>query len=369
MSKLTNISLEGYKSIRQCHELAVGNLNVLIGANGSGKSNLISFFRLLQAAMRGELQVHVGQHGAAHSFLYNGPKVTGEISASLQFEDESEINLYVPRLVFSAPDKFVFASEVFKTTPVPGSSAERGFLDVHGAVESAVVQPSFRDNDRIRFFRRLIGGIRDYHFHDTSLFAGVRGSWRVSDYRVLYRNGENLPAVLRFLRDAHPSVYARILETIQLVAPFFADFVLEPPSLSPEMVMLNWRAKGSEYELGPHQLSDGTLRFIALATLLLQPDECLPDVLVIDEPELGLHPFAIKILASLLADTSTRTQVLVATQSVELVDEMEPEDIIVANMEGVATQFSRLDPTQLAEWLKDYTLSQMWDMNFIGGRP
>jgi predicted ATPase len=135
------------------------------------------------------------------------------------------------------------------------------------------------------------------------------------------------------------------------------------------MVMLNWRAKDSEYELGPHQLSDGTLRFIALATLLLQPDECLPGVLVIDEPELGLHPYAIKVLASLLTDASTRTQVLVATQSVGLVDEMEPEDIIVANLADGATTLERLDSRRLVEWLQEYTLSQMWATNLFGGQP
>jgi predicted ATPase len=133
--------------------------------------------------------------------------------------------------------------------------------------------------------------------------------------------------------------------------------------------MLNWRAKGADYEFGPHQLSDGTLRFTALATLLLLPMEMLPGTIIIDEPELGLHPYAIKLLASLLADASERTQVLVATQSTALVDEVRPEDVIVANLEEGATSLQRLDRESLADWLKDYSLSQMWESNLFGGRP
>jgi predicted ATPase len=367
--KLNKVSLEGYKSIRQCRDLTVGNLNVLIGANGAGKSNLISFFRLLNAAMRGELRFYVGQEGAAHSLLHNGPKVSPEITASLEFEDEAETNLYAIRLIYGAPDNLIFASETFRTTPKAGSATKFSELIAHGASESAVSQPGLRDNERVKLFARLIADIGTYHFHDTSLLAGVRGRRPVSDHHVLYANGENLPAVLRFLRDAHADVYGRILETILLVAPFFGDFILEPPSESPDLVMLNWRAKGTEYELGPHQLSDGTLRFIALATLLLQPHECLPGMIIIDEPELGLHPYAIKILASLLQDAANFTQIIVATQSASLVDQMEPEDVIVADMVDGATQFERQSREKLKEWLDEYTFSELWEKNIIGGRP
>jgi predicted ATPase len=369
MLKLTKISLEGYKSIRECRDLAVGDLNVLIGANGAGKSNLISFFRLLNAAMRGELQVHVGQQGAAHSLLHNGPKATGEIRAALQFEDAAETNLYALRLLFSAPDNLTFASETFRTEPKAGSASPPAELVARGASESAVVQPGFRENERLKLFARFFGGIRTYHFHDTSERADIRLSRRVEDHRQLYSNGENLAPVLRYLRDHQPNSYARIVETVRLVAPFFGDFSLDTPSILPGHVLLNWRARGSDYQLGPHQLSDGTLRFMALATLLLQPAGHFPDVIVIDEPELGLHPYAVKILASLLADAASRTQVLVATQSAGLVDEMEPQDVIVANLEEGVTSLERLDPERLSTWLQDYTLSQMWESNLFGGRP
>ena len=197
----------------------------------------------------------------------------------------------------------------------------------------------------------------------------MRGRWRVNDHRALYPSGENLAAVLRFFRDTHADAYGRIRETIRLVAPIFGDFILEPPSASPDLVMLNWRAKGTDYELGPHQLSDGTLRFIALATLLLQPAECLPGVLVIDEPELGLHPYAIKILGSLIEDAANFTQIIVATQSASFIDQVEPDDVIVADMVDGASQFQRLNGEKLKEWLDEYTLSELWEKNIVGGRP
>ena len=199
-------------------------------------------------------------------------------------------------MIYGAPDSLSYASESFRTTPKAGSATQFSELIARGASESAVVQPGFRDNERLKIFARLLADIRAYHFHDTSLLAGVRGRWRVNDHRALYPSGENLAAVLRFLRDNHADAYGRIRETIRLVAPIFGDFILEPPSALPDLVMLNWRAKGTDYGLAPHQLSDGTLRFIALAALLLQPAECLPGVLVIDEPELGLHPYAINTI-------------------------------------------------------------------------
>lgn len=369
MAMLKRISLQGYKSIRDRAELKLERLNVLIGANGSGKSNLLSFFDLLNAAMRGELQIFVGQSGAAHSLLHLGPKQTAEVHAELEFDGEADTSIYSTRLIFAAPDNLIMGAETFRAVPKPGSKEKFSELVAHGANESAVVQPGMRDNERLKQFAKMISGLRVYHFDDTSLLARVRGHWRAADHRLLYARGENLAPVLHTLREDYPDAYFRILETIRLIAPCFGDFVLQPPPNSPDLVMLNWRARGQDYEFGPHQLSDGTLRFMALATLLLLPAGMLPEVIIIDEPELGLHPYAIKILASLLADAAERAQVIVATQSPGLVDQVRPEDIVVANMEEGATTLQRLEPARLADWLADYSLSAMWESNLFGGQP
>ncbi len=250
----------------------------------------------------------------------------------------------------------------------PYSSQGVGILDL-GHLESALLSPKLAENEEAKFWRSTLSRVRLYHFHDTSDQSRMRSRSDLSGPPYLYDDGSNLAAHLHLLREKQPECYKRVVETVHLVFPLFKDFVLEPDN-GGTYVMLRWRAAGSaEYEFGPHQISDGTLRFIALATLLLQPHDWLPPLIAIDEPELGLHPYAIKILASLLQDAANFTQIIVATQSAGLVDQMEPADVIVADLEEGATNLKRLDRESLADWLQDYSLSQMWESNLFGGRP
>jgi predicted ATPase len=149
----------------------------------------------------------------------------------------------------------------------------------------------------------------------------------------------------------------------------FDDFVLEPSRLNPNSILLNWKQLGSDYVLGPHQMSDGSLRAVALIAALLQPDDNLPDLLVLDEPELGLHPYAISILAGLIRAASSKTQVVVSTQSAALVDEFAAEEVIVVESENQQSRFRRLDPEMLKDWLSEYSLGELWEKNVIGGGP
>ena len=176
-----------------------------------------------------------------------------------------------------------------------------------------------------------------------------------------------------------------IRRTVQLVAPFFDDFFLEPLVLNEDTIRLEWRHRGpdSYYYRGAdgkiHQgansyfdvtsLSDGLLRFIALATLFLQPKKLRPSVILLDEPELGLHPAAITILASLIKQVSAEAQVVVATQSPLFLDHFEPEDVLVADRVDGATQLERKNKKDLEHWLEDYSLGQLWEKNELGGRP
>ena len=185
----------------------------------------------------------------------------------------------------------------------------------------------------------------------------------------LYPDAANLPAMLYLYRERYPTAYRRIVAAVKAVAPFFEDFVLEPLRLNPRNIALHWRAKESEYEFGPHQLSDGTLRAIALFTLLLQPEEDLPELIVLDEPELGLHPAALAVLADLLKSAARHSQLLIATQSAALIDHFEVEDVVTVNLRDGCSTFERLDPERLKEWLEDYTLSELWERNVIGGGP
>ena len=358
MLKLNKISLQGYKSIRECRYLELEKLNVLIGANGSGKSNFLSFFKLLNFEMSGALQECVGRTGGADSLLHFGAKTTPHFSAMLEMNSDTGTNTYRMRLAHAAPDALIFTEESILYHP-NGPTAPRNptYLGA-GHRESALLLPEQSRNPTARFFRNILPRFRFYQFHDTSDHSHLRMRSDLDDNRYLYADGGNVSACLRVLRDQEPEHYHRVVETVRLVFPFFKDFVLEPEN-GGRFLLLRWRATGAaEYEFGPHQLSDGTLRFIALATLLLQPKDKLPSLITIDEPELGMHPYAIKILASLLQDAANFTQIVVATQSAALVDLVEPADVIVTDMQDGASRFERLSADKLKNWLGDYTLSQ-----------
>jgi predicted ATPase len=208
-----------------------------------------------------------------------------------------------------------------------------------------------------------------YHLNDTSSSSPLRKTARIDDNRFLRPDGGNLPAFLYYLRKKHQEAYRLIVRTVQRVAPFFEDFQLEPLQLKPDDIKLEWRHKRSDQYFDASSLSDGTLRFIALATLFLQPEKYRPSVILVDEPELGLHPYALEMLAALVRQASVTTQVIVSTQSSLLLDHFEPEDVLVANRVNDGTQLTRLESPQLAKWLEDYSLGQLWEKNEFGGRP
>jgi predicted ATPase len=232
------------------------------------------------------------------------------------------------------------------------------------------------DNEPDPYFDRSGELIRNYltrcqvfHFHDTSLLGPMRRDCLIDANRYLYSDAANLPAMLYLYRERYPTAYRRIVAVVKAVAPFFEDFVLEPLRLNPRNIVLHWRAKGSDYDFGPHQLSDGTLRAVALFALLLQPEEDLPALIVLDEPELGLHPAALAVLSDLLKSAARHCQLLIATQSAALIDHFEAEDIITVNLLDGGSTFERLDPERLKQWLEEYALSELWERNIIGGGP
>jgi predicted ATPase len=211
----------------------------------------------------------------------------------------------------------------------------------------------------------ILHGCRVFHFHDTSANAPVKRHVSTADNLTLRDDAGNLAAVLLALRDEEPSSYRRIVGAIRQVAPFFRDFVLLPEKN--DSIRLRWREADSDAVFSANQMSDGTLRFICLATLLLQPT--LPALVVLDEPELGLHPYAIVQLAGLLRQAGTRSQVLIATQSVTLMNQFAVDDLIVVERHRGESRFTRPDRGRLEKWLHEYSLGELWEKNLIGGRP
>jgi predicted ATPase len=362
--ELNRISVKGYKSMRELEDLELRSLNVLIGANGSGKTNFISLFTLLRQIVEENLQLYVAQSGGANTFLYFGQKTTDEVAIRLVFG----ANGYRCRLVPAPGDTLIFAGETC-WYEAPEDTQPHVVHIGTGYRETQL----YRESDKrpeLSILDHVISamqGWRVYHFHDTSPSAGVKLKGKIDDNRVLQPDAANLAAFLYLLQEKHQEYFRKIVNTIRLVAPFFNDFALRPDPLNPGMIKLEWRERGSDTYFDANYLSDGTLRFMCLATLLLQPD--LPATILIDEPELGLHPYAITLLAALLRSAAKQTQVIVSTQSVSLVNQFGPEDIVVVDREEGQSVFKRLAQADLESWLDDYGMGDLWEKNLLGGRP
>lgn len=364
---LKRLALSGFKSIKTM-EIELNSLNIMIGANGAGKSNIISFFKMLNEMMADRFQQYVYVSGRAQSLLHFGSKVTPQMEAALDFEVENGLDRYQMRLFHAAGDSLIFAEETLSFLQA-GFSAPR--VDELGAghLETKINRAAEDGVQTAKALRYLLNRCRVYHFHDTSSSASVRQTCYAGDNRWLMPDAGNLAAILlRFRRENNGEAYRRIIETIRLIAPFFDDFVLEEDVSG--RVMLDWREKGSDRVFGPHQFSDGTLRAICLATLLLQPKDELPKLIIVDEPELGLHPYALTIVAELFRRVALHTQVLISTQSASFLDNFEPDDVITVNRNGdKVSEIKRLKSDELAAWLDEYSLGDVWVKNVIGGGP
>jgi len=352
MAHLDHIRIAGFKSIRD-QEVELRPLNVLIGANGSGKSNFIGVFRLLHEIVSGRLQLHVARNGGAEQILHYGRKVTGMLDLDLRFGPVG----YFCELTPTLNDSLVFAHEIVSTWESE-DTYEQEILGT-GHKETAL-EPTGQ-------MAAVLRGWQVYHFQDTSDTARVKQTGDLHDNSYLRPDAGNLAAFLYRLRETQPDAYRNINDIVGMAAPFFGSFNLQPDRLSPDKIRLEWQEHGSDAYFDAHSFSDGTLRFICLATLLLQPE--LPSTVLLDEPELGLHPYAITVLADLLRSAATRAQVVVSTQSVTLVNQLSPEDVLIVDRADGASVFRRLTQEEIATWLDDYALGELWEKNVLGGRP
>lgn len=390
--RLKSITLRGFKTISNLDDFQLGPVTILIGPNGAGKSNFISFFRLLSWALvpPGQLQEHIARSGGASTVLHDGPARTRDIEAHLVLTTEAGENEYAFRLAYAAGDILIYTDEKYRFSrtgrsgkaPWTAFSAGHREPELIKAADGGGATPNFmpapksgfvkavtdrgRRTDTARTILGLLRKLIVYQFHDTSESSRIRQKWNVDDCRWLKEDAGNLAPFLYRLHEQYPSYYARIRETIRLILPFFTDFEFRPEF---GKLLLTWREKGSDRVFTAGQAADGMLRILALVALLQQPEPDLPGVVILDEPELGLHPYAIEVLAGLIRAASRHVQVILATQSVSLIDQFTPEDIVVVNRLGMESKFRRYSEPQLHAWLQEYTLSELWEKNVIGGRP
>ena len=363
------ITVEGFKSIERVEQLPLNPINVLIGANGSGKTNLIDVFSLLDRIRGGRLHEYVIRAGGGNRILHYGAAVTPELRISISCHDH--LYRYEITLVSTESDSLAPLSEYgYIDHPELPHVLETYFAS--RGTEAEVSRSTLLADDSSDTWETLIQIQENWpepYVLDTSVTAPIKRTANVNDNRRLRDDGSNLAPFLYFLRSKESSAYEMIRRTVRLVTPFFDDFILEPQALDEDKIRLEWRHRGSDAYFDAASLSDGSLRFITLATLLLQPTRLLPSLIILDEPELGLHPYAITMLCSLVKQAATKAQVILATQSPLLLDYFEPEDVLVTERVNGHSQFNRLNRTDLEAWLQDYSLGQLWEKNEIGGRP
>jgi predicted ATPase len=347
---INKISISGYKSIKS-QEISLNKINIFIGANGSGKSNFLSFFEFLKYLYDRKLQEYITSKNGADMLLFNGGKNTDNIHFKISFNNET--TAYSATLKKAENDKLYFVNEntYYHNNPYPISD--------HGLESKIKTEKA----DRAEYIKLHLNDFMKYHFHDTSYnSAFVKMSNIKNDIHYLYSKGDNLAAYLYNIQQNNPTVYNVIVKIIQSVAPYFSDFYFYPNDS--DYLYINWKDKYSDNVYGTNNLSDGTLRFIALTTLFMQPK--MPNTIIIDEPELGLHPFAIAKLAGMIKSVANAGyQVCIATQSTDLINHFNPEDIITVDTINGESVFKRLDSEELNIWLEDYSIGELWKMNVI----
>lgn len=360
---LKKISIKNYKSIEEVN-IDISDINILIGSNGAGKSNFISFFKLLNSIIKQRLQNQVAEESGANNIFHHGIKNSEFIGGEFIFKYKTNYNIY---------------SFTLKPNNDGGVYFEKEISEYHSAYYNKKVQNDisngnmetnlFKYNTPINsHLKNRLDEFRLYHFHDTSKTALVKQSFNIHDNEFLYEDARNLASFLFKLSIKYPKILEKIEKIIKLIAPYFDKFILKPSIFNEEEIRLGWQEKNSEMLFNASHLSDGTLRMICLITLFLQPNP--PKIILLDEPELGLHPFALNVLSDLIKSISKNgTQIIISTQSVPLIENFTINDIVIVEKQGRKSIFKKPDSIFLKEWIDDYTLGELWEMNLLGGRP
>jgi predicted ATPase len=367
MAKLEEVTIRGYKSIAfdQPVTLKLNDVSILLGANGAGKSNIISFFQMLSYMMSKSFGKYVEMSGTSNALLHYGSKKTPIMSGEIKFSDNKSIDTYSFSLTNANPDRLIITDE--KISWHRNGENKPYEINLEPEYKESALAESTNLIAKIIF--QMLSSCKVYQFHDSSVEGPLRQVCPVETANYLQSHGNNLPSFLLFLRENYKDSYNRIVDYVRDVVPQFQDFYLEPNN---RFISLRWMDNSAtDYRFNAYQFSDGSIRFIALATLLLQPPQTMPNVIILDEPELGLHPYAITQLAEMIKDASIHAQIIIATQSKDLVDHFDIDNISVVEMdkETQSTSVTHLSNEEYNLWLQEYTVSELWDKNIIGGRP
>jgi predicted ATPase len=356
------VKIKNYRSIRSA-VVPLKKINLLIGSNGVGKSNFITFFELIEAMFNQQLAAYTLDKGGIDNLLYRGRRVSASFSGLLDFDNKNAF-LFEIKPMQSSRGYISRTGDYFNNI----SDKEKNYDKWNWKSWDSNVEESELAQSKLyraKYLKNYLKSFTVYHFHDTSTHSPMRGDCEINDNAYLRHNGNNLAAFLYGIQISSPKTFKLIENTVKSVAPYFKRFNLRDDDPFGH-IRLEWEEVDTDMYLNGYSLSDGTLRFIALSTLLLQPR--LPEIIIIDEPEIGLHPAAINKLAALIKHASEKSQIIISTQSTSLVNYFEPEDIVAVDRQEGQTVFNRLNSEQLKGWLDDYSLSDLWEKNIIGGQ-
>ena len=386
---IESVRIRGFRSLADVEISGLPRAAVLIGANGSGKSNFIRFFEMLSWMIKSrKLGEFIVSHGGADDQLFGGNRVTPRMEATIRLRTGGGTNDYRFALSHAHPDRSFFSEESLRYSASAYPTEAKWQHLGSGHQEAMIVEMAqsgrqnvlemestrgesneFLDVNRTtaRVITNLLRNCAVFHFHDTSDKSSFKMRWDATDNNYLRSHGGNLAAVLRRLEREDVRRYEMICRHIGRILPVFDRFAIEE---SYGKVYLRWKAKWTDKTFGAHLTSDGSLRFFALVTLLNLPPEMLPDVLLLDEPELGLHPMAVTLIGGMIKAVAAKRQVIVATQSPLLVDAFDLDEVVVLELQEGRTELSKLSPENYRVWLDDrFTPGDLWLKNLIGGRP
>ena len=385
MTGFSELQVGGYRRLRQV-ELRLAPLNVLIGANGVGKSSVLDVVDLLAASAEGSLENTISEAGGISSLLTLDGR-TDSLRLSLQQPTTGSAQPLKYELDISRegvgygirreqltqqqnlllPDPFKFidskAGHVFYHDPV-GKSLIRPNWD-YKATETALSQVPRMYQTPEKFRQLLASSSALYHSLDVSFRAPVRLPQPLQPANTPGNDGSDLLPCLYTMRETNRDRWEAVEDALRVAFPTFER--LDFPPAAAGRLTLAWKDKDFTQPIYPHQLSEGTLRFLWLATLLQSPG--LPAVTLIDEPEVSLHPEMLRLLAGLLREASGRAQLIVATHSDRFVRFLQPEELVVCDLaEDGGMLVRRASDLDLDGWLADYALDELWSMGRLGGR-
>lgn len=383
MNSFERITIEGYRRLFNVQiDMRDRPLTVMIGANGVGKTSLLEIFSLLAASANAQLANKISELGGLPDIITRDRANSITISLSMSvpgyapLDYQLEVALkgftYEIALETLTQQNNRHALEPLKYIESRGldviyfNTEDRALLRPnwdHNPLETSLAQvpKMYQEPEKLRkrlasctFYGALNVAPKSPRLPQSMRPASLPGA-----------NGEDLVSCLYYLRETDPERFEIIEDTLTAAFPDFER--LGFPPVAAGTITMTWKDKNFSKPIYMHQLSEGTLRFIWLITLLQSPG--LTAVTLIDEPEVSLHPELLRLLADMMREASQKTQLIVATHSDRLIRFLKPEEVLVCDAEDGLTTMRWGDSFNLEHWLEEYSLDQVWAMNLMGGRP